>query len=47
MRICFLDRDGVLIKDVNYLRKIKDISFVHGIFQGLKKIINLKYKILS
>lgn len=45
MRICFLDRDGVLIKDVNYLRKIKDISFIDGIFQGLKKIINLKYKI--
>jgi D,D-heptose 1,7-bisphosphate phosphatase len=45
MRICFLDRDGVLIKDVNYLSKIKDISFVKGIFQGLKKIINLKYRI--
>ena len=45
MKICFLDRDGVIIKDTNYLRKLKDISFKPGIFEGLKKIQNLNYRI--
>ena len=45
MKICFLDRDGVIIKDTNYLSKLKDISFKSGIFEGLKKIQNLGYRI--
>lgn len=45
MKICFLDRDGVIIKDINYLIKIKDIKFTKGIFEGLKKVQALKYKI--
>ena len=45
MKICFLDRDGVIIKDVNYLKKIKDIKFTKGIFEGLKRIQRLNYKI--
>ena len=45
MKICFLDRDGVIIKDVHYIKKIKDVKFTRGIFEGLRKIQNLNYKI--
>jgi D-glycero-D-manno-heptose 1,7-bisphosphate phosphatase len=45
MKICFLDRDGVIIKDVHYLKKIKDIKFTKGVFEGLKRIQALNYKI--
>ena len=45
MKACFLDRDGVIIKDVNYLKYIKDIKFNEGIFNGLKILTQLGYKL--
>ena len=34
----FLDRDGTLIEEKNYLSNKKDIKFLDGIFEGLKKL---------
>ena len=45
MIACFLDRDGVVIKDKNYLKNLKDIKYTTGIFEGLTKIIDKKYSI--
>ena len=28
----FLDRDGVINKEINYLHKIEDFEFIEGIF---------------
>ena len=45
MIACFLDRDGVVIKDKNYLKNLKDIKYTTGIFEGLTKITDKKYSI--
>lgn len=34
----FLDRDGTIIEDKNYLSNIDDINFLEGTFEGLKKL---------
>ena len=34
----FLDRDGTLIEEKNYLSNKKDIEFLDGTFEGLKKL---------
>ena len=41
----FLDRDGVINVEKNYLYKIEDFEFIDGIFYSLKKIQDLGYKI--
>ena len=35
-RAIFLDRDGVINKDIDYAHKIKDIIFIEGIFDAIK-----------
>ncbi|MCF6340260.1 MAG: D-glycero-beta-D-manno-heptose 1,7-bisphosphate 7-phosphatase [Sulfurimonas sp.] len=42
----FLDRDGVINKDINYLFKIKDFIFIDGIFELCKHYQNLGYIII-
>lgn len=42
----FLDRDGTLIKDVNYLKRIKDIKFLKDNIKGLKKFTDKNYMII-
>lgn len=32
----FLDRDGVINKEINYLYRIKDVIFIEGVFEQLK-----------
>ena len=32
IKTIFLDRDGVINKEVNYLHKIDDFEFIDGIF---------------
>lgn len=39
------DRDGTLIYHVEYLRKVEDVRFVAGIFDVLKKLSALKYRL--
>jgi len=41
----FLDRDGVINKEINYLYKIEDFEFIDGIFSLCKHYINLGYMI--
>ena len=39
----FLDRDGVINKDFNYVYKYKNFSFRNGVIKGLKLLIKKKY----
>jgi D-glycero-D-manno-heptose 1,7-bisphosphate phosphatase len=41
----FLDRDGVINEEVNYLHKIEDFKFVDGTIESLKYLQNLGYKL--
>ncbi len=41
----FLDRDGVINVEKNYLYKIEDFEFVDGVFESLKYLQNLGYKL--
>ena len=42
----FLDRDGVINKEVNYLYKIDDFEFIDGIFDTCQHFESLGYKII-
>ncbi|QOP40800.1 D-glycero-beta-D-manno-heptose 1,7-bisphosphate 7-phosphatase [Sulfurimonas marina] len=42
----FLDRDGVINVEKNYLHKIEDVEFVEGIFDLCKYFQEKKYKII-
>ena len=41
----FLDRDGVINIEKNYLYKIEDFEFVQGVFTSLSHLQNLGYKL--
>ena len=41
----FLDRDGVINVEKNYLYKIDDFEFIDGVFESLQKMQKLGYKI--
>jgi D-glycero-D-manno-heptose 1,7-bisphosphate phosphatase len=42
----FLDRDGVINKDLNYLYKIEEFQFIDGIFDVCKYFQSLDFKII-
>lgn len=42
----FLDRDGVINKEVNYLHRIKDCEFIDGIFEACTYFQNIGFKIV-
>ena len=42
----FLDRDGVINKEVNYLHKIEDFEFIPGVFDACLFFQNLDYQII-
>jgi D-glycero-D-manno-heptose 1,7-bisphosphate phosphatase len=46
IKTIFLDRDGVINKELNYLHKIKDFQFIDGIFEACQYLENLDYKII-
>ena len=46
IKTIFLDRDGVINKDINYLHKIDDFEFIDGIFDVFLYFQNLGYKII-
>lgn len=46
IKIIFLDRDGVINKDVQYLYKIEDFIFIDGIFEACNNFEKLGYKIV-
>ena len=46
IKTIFLDRDGVINKEVNYLHKLDDFEFIDGIFKTCLYFQNLGYKII-
>ena len=46
IKTIFLDRDGVINKDINYLHKIEDFEFINGVFEACQYFKNLSYKII-
>jgi D-glycero-D-manno-heptose 1,7-bisphosphate phosphatase len=46
LKTIFLDRDGVINKEKNYLYKIEDIEFIDGVFKTCQYFTNLNYKII-
>ena len=46
IKTIFLDRDGVINKEVNYLNKIEDFEFIDGIFDACLYFQNLGYAII-
>jgi D-glycero-D-manno-heptose 1,7-bisphosphate phosphatase len=42
----FLDRDGVIIKEKNYLYKIEHVEFINGVFEQLKLFENRGYLLI-
>lgn len=42
----FLDRDGVINKEVNYLHKIQDFVFLDGVFETCKYFQDIGYLII-
>jgi D-glycero-D-manno-heptose 1,7-bisphosphate phosphatase len=46
IKTIFLDRDGVINKEVNYLYKIKDFEFIEGIFEACLYFQELGYKLI-
>jgi len=45
-KVVFLDRDGVINIEKNYLYKIEDFEFIDGVFESLKYLQNLGYKLI-
>jgi len=46
IKTIFLDRDGVINKEVNYLHKIKDFKFINGVFEACFQYQKLNYQII-
>ncbi len=46
MKVAFLDRDGVINKEVNYLHRIADFEYTNKCVLALKKLVSLNYKII-
>jgi len=42
----FLDRDGVINKDFNYIYKINDFIFIDGVFEACRHFHDLGFKIV-
>ena len=45
VKAIFLDRDGVINVEKNYLHKIEDFEFVQGVFETLKYLMAKDYKL--
>jgi len=46
LKTIFLDRDGVINKDVNYLYKIDEFIFIDGVIKTCQLLNNLGYRII-
>jgi D-glycero-D-manno-heptose 1,7-bisphosphate phosphatase len=45
-KIIFIDRDGVINKEIGYLYKIQDFEFIDGVFDACKYFLSLGYEII-
>lgn len=46
IKTIFLDRDGVINKEVNYLYQIENFDFIDGVFETCKYFEDIGYKIV-
>jgi len=46
IKTIFLDRDGVINKEINYLHRIEDFEFIDGVFKTCQYLQNLGYEII-
>lgn len=46
MKTIFIDRDGVINKDIGYLYKIKDFEFIEGVFKSFKYLQSKGYSLI-
>ena len=46
LKTIFLDRDGVINKEINYLYKIEDFEFIDGVFESCLFFQDLDYQII-
>jgi D-glycero-D-manno-heptose 1,7-bisphosphate phosphatase len=46
IKTIFLDRDGVINKEKNYLNKIADFEFIDGVFAACQHLSKLNYEII-
>jgi D-glycero-D-manno-heptose 1,7-bisphosphate phosphatase len=46
MKVIFLDRDGVINKDIGYLFKVQDFKFTEGGFGACKGFQLLGYELI-
>ena len=46
IKTIFLDRDGVINKEINYLHKIEDFEFISGVFETCRYLQHLDYQII-
>ncbi len=42
----FLDRDGVINEEVNYLSKVKEFKFIKNVIEALKLLSKTGFKII-
>lgn len=45
-KVVFLDRDGVINVEKNYLYKIDDFEFIDGVFDSLRYLEDIGYKLI-
>ena len=46
IKTIFLDRDGVINKEVGYLHRIEDFIFIDGVFEACLSFKQLEYQII-
>ncbi len=46
IKTIFLDRDGVINKEVNYLHRVEDFEFIHGLFDACRYLQKLGYSLV-
>ena len=46
MKVIFLDRDGVINKEVKYLHNIDNFIFIDGVFEACRKFIYYGYQLI-
>jgi D-glycero-D-manno-heptose 1,7-bisphosphate phosphatase len=45
-KVVFLDRDGMINKEVGYLHKSKDFKFIDGVFKACQYFQKLGYQLI-
>jgi len=45
-KACFLDRDGVINKDIGYLHKIKDFEWINGAKEAINHLKQLNFLVI-